>query len=101
MTGIGCDLCCSQGVGTALCGWLLSVYLYSRNAQPYEGRPAGGWDVHLGYQIKGGEHIGNVVQAADLGLELVDIVCWLTATCTNIVKLESTSCFTLGFINGQ
>lgn len=50
------------------------------DAQPDKGGSAGGWEVHLGDEVEGGQDIGNVIQTPHLGLELVDVLRWLIST---------------------
>lgn len=51
------------------------------NAKPDKGRSAGGRDVHLCYEVEGGKNISNVIEAPDLGLQLVLVIQWLITTC--------------------
>ena len=60
VASLGCSKGGRQGGSWLLCNGLL-LYGNPLNAQPDKGRPAGGWDVHLGDEVEGGEDIGDVI----------------------------------------
>ena len=80
LAGLGCSKGGGYTGSLLLCGCLL-LYVNPLDARPDKGRPAGGWDVHLGDEVEGGEHIGDVIQTSHLGLELVDVIRRLIPTC--------------------